>query len=59
MDNYLNLENLFFFISLQPFLAVQELCVGKKSKLDKIWRPRQNPRLFNLPPQHVHNNAPQ
>lgn len=57
MDNYLNLENLFFFISLQPFLAVQELCVGKKLKLDKILDPVRNPRLFNLPPQNVHKAA--
>lgn len=54
MDNYLNLENLFSFISLQPFLAVQELCVGKKLKLDKILDPVRNPCLFNLPPQNVH-----
>ncbi len=57
MDNYLNLENLFAFIALRLFLPVQELCVGKKLKLDKILDRVRNPRLFNLPPQHVHNNA--
>ena len=57
MDNYLNLENLFFFIDLGRFLPVQELCVGKKLKLDKILAWVQNPCLFNLPPQHVHNSA--
>lgn len=58
MDNYLNLGNLFFFIRLRAFLAVQELCVGKESKLDKIWEPTENPRLFNLPPHNVHNLPP-
>lgn len=58
MDNYLNLENLFFFIDLRPFLAVQELCVGKEPKLDKISGPVQKPRLFNLPPHNVHNLPP-
>ena len=57
MDNYLNLENLFTFIALRPFLPVQELCVGKKLKLDKILDLVRNPCLFNLPPQHVHNSA--
>ena len=58
MDNYLNLENLFLFISLALFLPVQELCVGKKLKLDKILPPTGNPCLFNLPPQNVHNLSP-
>jgi len=58
VDNYLNLENLFFFINLQPFLPVQELCVGKKLKLDKILDLVRNPCLFNLPPQHVHKLPP-
>ena len=58
MDNYLNLENLFFFIHLEAFLPVQELCVGKKLKLDKILDPGQNPCLFNLPPQNVHKASP-
>lgn len=57
MDNYLNLENLILFISLQPFLPVQELCVGKKLKLDNISDPLKNPGLFNLPPHNVHNLA--
>ena len=57
MDNYLNLENLIIFISLQPFLPVQELCVGKKLKLDNISATPKNPRLFNLPPHNVHNLA--
>lgn len=57
MDNYLNLENLFLFIALRPFLLVQELCVGKKLKLDKILDRVRNPCLFNLPPQHVHKHA--
>jgi len=57
VDNYLNLENLNLFISLQPFLPVQELCVGKKLKLDNISDTPQNPGLFNLPPHNVHNLA--
>jgi len=57
VDNYLNLENLSLFISLQPFLPVQELCVGKKLKLDNISETPQNPSLFNLPPHNVHNLA--
>lgn len=57
MDNYLNLENLILFISLQPFLPVQELCVGKKLKLDNISTPPKKARLFNLPPHNVHNLA--
>lgn len=57
MDNYLNLEILILFISLQPFLPVQELCVGKKLKLDNISASSKNPCLFNLPPHNVHNLA--
>jgi len=57
VDNYLNLENCFLFIALRPFLPVQELCVGKKLKLDKILDRVRNPCLFNLPPQHVHKRA--
>ena len=45
-------------MNLRPFLAVQELCVGKKLKLDKISDPAQNPSLFNLPPHNVHNLPP-
>lgn len=55
MDNYLNLENLILFISLQAFLPVQELCVGKKLKLDNILATPKNPSLFTLPPHNVHN----
>jgi len=45
-------------MNLRPFLAVQELCVGKKLKLDKISDRAKNPRLFNLPPHNVHNLPP-
>lgn len=58
MDNYLNLENRLFFIGLRAILPVQELCVGKKLKLDKILDPGQNPCLFNWAPQHVHKRPP-
>jgi len=57
VDNYLNLENLILFISLQRFLPVQELCVGKKLKLDNISATPKNTTLFNLPPHNVHNLA--
>ncbi|EFF77909.1 hypothetical protein HMPREF0004_0695 [Achromobacter piechaudii ATCC 43553] len=57
MDNYLNLEILILFISLQPFLPVQELCVGKKLKLDNISSTPKKARLFNMPPHNVHNLA--
>lgn len=58
MDNYLNLGNPFFFIDLRAFLAVQELCVEKEPKLDKISDLVQNPCLFNSPPHNVHNLPP-
>jgi len=57
VDNYLNLENRFYFKRLQRFLAVQELCLEKKSKLNKFWGTCQNPGLFNPGPHNVHNSA--